>query len=218
MNEERTPIFEIIDLEAELRDKTINISKADELSNTELSGNYFDLIVRRPDGIRFRYRNEIGMILSDGTIRLVAKDEGPEKAINTFKTLINIAKKMTKFDEEKELFNLDLVLILLFESKREAINVILNFIGKEKIELFSKILGEPVSAPYIGIYLREFGKPDWREYMDFDIEPSREDLTKYWVKIRYNIQKEKGINKLPNYISEMISKVSSIINMLEGEK
>jgi hypothetical protein len=35
---------------------------------------------------------------------------------------MNIAKKMTEFKEEEELFNFDMVLILLFESKRGALN------------------------------------------------------------------------------------------------
>jgi len=217
-NEKETPIFDLIDLEVELRGKMINIAKADELSNIELSGNYFDLILRRPDGIRFRYRNEIGSILGDGTIRLVVKDEEPGKAINTFKKLISIAKKMTEFDEEKELFNFDLVLILLFESKIGANNNISNFIGNEKIKLLSKTLGEDVRASYIGVYLREFGKPDCKEYMDIDVEPSSEDLSKYWVKVRYNIKEQKGIGGLLDYIQEMISKASSIVNMLEGER
>jgi len=78
MKEQKLPIplvFNIIDLEAELKNKTINIAKADELSTTELTENYFDAFVKRPDGIRFRYRNEIGLILSDGTIRLITENE-----------------------------------------------------------------------------------------------------------------------------------------------
>jgi hypothetical protein len=125
---------------------------------------------------------------------------------------------MTEFNEEEEFFNFDIVLILLFESKKGAINTISDFIGREKVKLLSKAVDEPISAPYIGVYLREFGKPEAKEHMDIDIEPSAENLVRYWVRIRYTIQGQKGINRLQNYISEMVSKISSIINMLEGEK
>lgn len=218
LKEGMTMDIEVVDIEAELRYKEINISRADKLSNVELAGNYFDLILRRPDGIRFRYGNEVGSILGDGTIRLIARDEDPTKAIDTFKLLINIAKKMTEFDEEKEFFNFDLVLILLFESKRGAINTILEFIGKDKIEILSKALGESISAPYIGVYLREFGKLGAKEYMDIDIEPSSEDLNKYWIKLRFILKDREGINKLPDYISEMINKASLAVKLMEGEK
>jgi hypothetical protein len=50
------------------------------------------------------------------------------------------------------------------------------------------------------------------------VEPSSENLARYWVKVHYNIQEQKGINKMQDYISEMINKASSIVNKLEGEK
>jgi len=209
-------VFNIIDLEAELKNKTINIAKADELSTTELTENYFDAFVKRPDGIRFRYRNEIGLILSDGTIRLIAENEDPERAIKTFKLLINIAKKMTEFDEEKELFNFDLVLIPIFQSRQGAIKVISNFIGEEKLNLLSKTLGEPITAAYVGIYLREFGKPSGKGYMDIDIEPSGEDLNKYWIKIHYELKDQQGIGSLRDHILEMLDRASSVVSFLEG--
>jgi hypothetical protein len=210
--------YDVIDIEAELRDKTINIMKANELLNAELRDNYFDLVITRPDTLRFRHGNELGIISGDGTIRLIVKEGKPEKAIETFKRLINIAKKMTEFNENEELFNFDIVLILLFESKREAIDSILNFIGREKVELLSKAVNEPISAPYIGIYLREFGKPGAKEYIDIDLEPSSENLAKYWIKVHYIIQEQRGTNKLRDYMLEMTNKASSIVNMLEGEK
>jgi hypothetical protein len=208
--------YDIIDIQVDLKDKTINIAKADELSSAELSGNYFDLVLRRPDGVRFRYRNEIGSILSDGTIRLIANDEDPRKAVSTFKLLLGIAKKMVEFDEENEILNFDLVLILIFGSKKGAINTISNFIGKEKIDIISKALEEAIAAPYFGVYLREFGKLSYKEYMDIDVEPSSEDVNKYWVKIRYKIKEQKGIGNLLRYIEEMINKASLITNLLEG--
>jgi hypothetical protein len=207
--------YDIIDIEAELRGKTINVIKANELPNAELRSHYFDFVVTRPDAVRFRYGNEIGIISGDGRIRIIAREEKPEKAIETFKLLMNIAKKMTEFNEEEELFNFDIVLILLFESKEGALNTILNFIGKEKVELLSKAVNEPISAPYIGIYLREFGKPEAKEYMDIDVEPSSENLARYWVKVRYLIKEQRGINKLRDYVLEMTNKASSIVNMIE---
>jgi hypothetical protein len=210
--------YDVVDIEAELRDKTINVMKANELPNAELRSDYFDFVVTRPDAVHFRYGNELGLISGDGRIRVIAKDERPERAIKTFKLLINIAKKMTEFNEEEELFNFDVVLILLFESKRGALNTILGFIGKEKVELLSKALNEPISAPYIGVYLREFGKLGAKEYMDIDVEPSSENLARYWIKVRYISEEQKGINKVRDYILEMTNKASSVVNMLEGEK
>jgi hypothetical protein len=210
--------YDIVDIEAELRNRTINVAKAGEIPSAELRGNYFDLVIARPEILRFRYGNEVGLISGDGTIRVIAKEEKPEKAIKTFKLLVSIAKKLTEFNEEEELFNFDLVLILLLESKEGAINRILSFIGKEKVELLSKAVNEPISAPYIGIYLREFGKPGAKEYMDIDVEPSSENLARYWVKVHYLIEEQKGINKLRDYVSEMINKASSMVSMLEGEK
>jgi hypothetical protein len=211
-------IESVVDIEAKLRGKMINVMKANELPNAELRSNYFDLVVVRPDAVRFRYGNEIGIISGDGRIRIIAKEEKPERAIETFKLLMNIAKKMTEFNEEEELFNFDIVLILLFESKRGAINTILDFIGREKVGLLSKAVNESISAPYIGIYLREFGKPGAKEYMDIDIEPSSENLWRYWVKVHYNVEEQKGIDKLQDYVSDMINKTSAIVDVLEGEK
>jgi hypothetical protein len=210
--------YDIIDIEAELIDKTINVARANELSNAELRNNYFDLIVIRPDVVRLRYGNEIGLISENGIIRIIVKEGTPEKAIETFKQLINIAKKMTKFNEVEDFFSFDIVLILLFESKKGALNTILDFIGKEKIEHLSKTVNEPIASPYIGIYLRGFGKPTTKEYMDIDVEASSENLARYWIKVRYVIKEQKGINKLQGYISEMTNKVLSIVNMLEGEE
>jgi hypothetical protein len=208
--------YDIIDIQVDLKNKTINIAKADKLSSAELSGNYFDLVLRRPDGVRFRYRNEIGSILSNGTIRLIASDEEPEKAVGTFRLLLSIAKKMVEFDEENEMLDFELVLILIFESKQGAINTISNFIGKEKVDIVSKALEEAIAAPYFGVYLREFGKLGYKEYMDIDVEPSSVDLNKYWVKLHYKIKEQKGIGNLLRYIEEMINKASLITNLLEG--
>jgi len=123
---------------------------------------------------------------------------------------------MTEFDEEKELFNFDLVLIPIFQSRQGAIKVISNFIGEEKLNLLSKTLGEPITAAYVGIYLREFGKPGGKGYMDIDIEPSGEDLNKYWIKIHYELKDQQGIGSLRDHILEMLDRASSVVSFLEG--
>jgi hypothetical protein len=219
------PIFKLIDLEAELEPpipaqserSRINIGIADELSFAELTGNYFDLIRITPDKITFRYGNEVGLISHDGKMRLVTRYEKPEKAINTFRLLISKAKKMSEFDEESGSFNFDIFLCLLFESKRGPVNTILDFIRREKIEYLSKILGETVCTPTIGVRLREYGKSDSRAYMEIDVEPDVDNISRYKVEARYTLRRQRGISGLPSYIQEMVSKASSIVNLLESE-
>lgn len=211
------PSFEIIDIEAELANRTLPLDKVDELKVSELRGNHFDLHIVRPEVVTLRLGEEIGRIQADGTIRLIT-GKRPGEALNTFKILISIAKKLEEFDENEEIFNLDIVLILYFISKQGAINVLTRFITEEKLEALSQRLGERIVAPYFGIYLREFGKTDEKERIDMDIEPAATNINKYWVKARWKLEEQKGIGRLKEYIDEIVRKTSSVVAFLEGEE
>jgi len=212
-----TPIYEIVDIEAELVKKTLPLDKADQLTVSELRGNYFDLHIIRPEMIFFRLGEEVGELRAEGTIRLITRRKTPEKALKSFNVLINIAKKLVEFDENTELFNFDIVLILYFESKQGAKNVIARFIGEEKLNFLQQILHEKNTIPYLGIYLRDFGKEEFKDIINIDIEPASKDAEKYyWIKIRRELYNEKGIGNCKDYIDEMIEKASTIVKALEG--
>lgn len=212
-----TPMYEIVDIEAELVKKALPLDKADQLTVSELRGNYFDFHIIRPEMIFLRLGEEVGELRADGTIRLITRRKTPEKALKSFNILINIAKKLIEFDENTELFNFDIVLILYFESKQGAKNIITRFIGEEKLNFLQQILNEKNVVPYLGIYIRDFGTDEFKDRIDMDIEPASKDAEKYyWIKIRRELHNEKGIASCKDYIDEMIEKASVIVKALEG--
>jgi hypothetical protein len=212
-----SPVYEIIDIEVELVKKALPLDKADQLTVSELRGNYFDFHIIRPEMIFLRLGEEVGELRADGTIRLITRRKTPEKALKSFNILINIAKKLIEFDENTELFNFDIVLILYFESKRGAKNIITRFIGEEKLNFLQQILNEKNVVPYLGIYIRDFGKDEFKDRIDMDIEPASKDAERYyWIKIRRELYNEKGIASCKDYIDEMIEKASVIVKALEG--
>jgi hypothetical protein len=72
-------------------------------------------------------------------------------------------------------------------------------------------------VPYLGIYIRDFGKDEFKDRIDMDIEPASKDAERYyWIKIRRELHNEKGIASCKDYIDEMIEKASVIVKALEG--
>ncbi|MEM3871223.1 MAG: hypothetical protein QXE05_01505 [Nitrososphaeria archaeon] len=121
----------------------------------------------------------MGRIEADGTIRAIVQRKKPDEARNVFLKLVDIAKKLREFDEKRETFDVEIVLILHFSSVRGAIKALSEYLGIEKIRTLSDRLGENVAAPYIGFYLRDFGKSRQKETIDIDIEPSSRDTQRY---------------------------------------
>ncbi|RLC79569.1 MAG: hypothetical protein DRJ03_23295 [Chloroflexi bacterium] len=209
--------FDVVDIDVKLVRKSLPVERAKQLTDAELKGNYFDASVCRPDSIYLRYADKHGIIGIDGRIRLVARKTTLEDAFNAFKILIGIAKKLEYFDESEEIFDYDNVLIMHFPSKKGAINKITEFIGKDKVEKISKVVGERVAAPYFGFYLREIGNLR-KELIDIDIEPSIEDINKYRIQVIYRAKECKGIKDILPSFNDIIEKVIKVITYLEGEK